>query len=61
MKSKPTCKCGSGEPSFVLEDARGIYVSRVCKKCEQEVKSKYRADIFTNPNYYADEAIEPEE
>jgi len=35
-------------------DARGIYLTKVCDKCEKEKLSKYRKD---NPNY---EAIEVE-
>ena len=41
-----------------LYDARGIFVAYVCDKCEKRVKAKYRPEIFTNANYYADEAID---
>lgn len=54
------CKCGSKRESYELLDARGIYVSRVCEKCEDEVRSKYRLEIFENMNYWADEPIEEE-
>ncbi len=52
------CRCGSGLQTRVLCDARGIYVSHVCDQCEERVKSRYRSDIFTDSNYWADEAIE---
>ncbi len=54
------CNCGSGLESFELLDARGIYVARVCDKCEQEKRRPYRADIFTDPGYSTDEPIEPD-
>lgn len=53
-----SCKCGSGRHSYELLDARGIYCARVCEKCEDEVKSRYRPDIFEDMNYWADEPIE---
>jgi len=54
------CKCGSGRHSYELIDARGIYVSRVCEKCEDEVKSRYRPEIFEEMNYWTDEPVEEE-
>jgi len=39
-------------------DARGIYLCRVCEKCEEAKLSMYRQDVLTNPNYEADEPIE---
>ena len=39
-------------------DARGIYLCRVCEKCEEAKLSMYRQDVLTNSNYEADEAIE---
>lgn len=41
-----TCLCGSGLCSFPLYDAQGIYVQRVCDRCEALVKSCYRPEIF---------------
>jgi hypothetical protein len=55
------CICGSGLPSQRLYDAKGIYVSRVCAKCEAEVRSHYRPEIFTDPAYKVDEPIEEEQ
>ena len=45
------CPCGSGEHPDDLYDARGIYVSKVCSKCEGGVRGKYRSEIFSNPSY----------
>jgi len=44
--------------SWEKYDARGIYLCRVCKKCEEAKLSMYRQDVLTNSNYEADEAIE---
>jgi hypothetical protein len=54
------CWCGSGLPQRELFDARRIYCGRVCDKCEDGVKAKYRPEIFTDPNYETDEPIEDE-
>jgi hypothetical protein len=43
-----------------LIDARGIYCCRVCEDCEAEKKARYRPEIFTDSNYYADEPIDEE-
>ena len=55
------CPCGSEEPSYILYDARGIACGRVCPKCEEDVKAKYRPEIFEDGNYECDEPIDPEE
>jgi hypothetical protein len=52
------CFCGSGLPRYELTDARGIFVSFICDDCEKKVKSKYRKDIFDDPDYWCDEQIE---
>lgn len=52
------CICGSGKASWELIDARGIYVSRVCDDCEEEKKSRYRPEIFTDMGYWTDEPVE---
>ena len=41
-----------------LYDARGIFVAYVCDQCRAEKLSHYRADIFTDPDYWTDEPIE---
>lgn len=56
---KPYCPCRSGEYREELVDARGIFCTFYCVKCETEKKARYRPEIFTNSSYSADEAIEP--
>ena len=41
-----------------LHDARGIFCAYVCDKCEAEKRREFRADIFDDPAYAADEPIE---
>lgn len=55
------CDCGSGEESYILYDARSIPCGRVCSKCEEEKKSQYRPEIFTDGDYECDEVVEPED
>jgi hypothetical protein len=59
LKKCPVCKkmVPYLEP---IHDARGIYVDCTCgdAACEAKVKSKYRADIFTDPQYPTDEQID---
>jgi len=50
------CTCDSGLPSEPLFDGYGIYLCRVCPKCEQEKLSKFRPDIFSR--YDCDEDID---
>lgn len=57
--AKP-CDCGSGQNSFWANDARGIPLKRVCPKCRDEKLKGYRQDVLDNPNYEADEPIEPD-
>ena len=52
------CPCGSGLYRYELADARGIFCGFVCEKCEEEKKKKFRADIFDDPQYWADEPID---
>ena len=52
------CRCGSGLTHHALYDARGIFVSYVCTKCEPSVRDRYRADIFTDADYWTDEEVE---
>jgi hypothetical protein len=49
------------EESWWAYDARGIPLCRVCQRCEAEKLKAYRPDVLDNPNYEADEPIEPEE
>lgn len=55
------CRCGSLRYTYDLHDARGIFVNRVCSDCENEVRSRYRPEIFEDMNYEANEPIEPED
>jgi len=57
--AKP-CDCGSGQNSFWANDARGIPMKRVCPKCRDEKLKGYRQDVLSDPNYEADEPIEPD-
>lgn len=41
-----------------LHDARGIFVTYVCNQCEAQKRQGYRADIFTDGNYWSDEPID---
>jgi hypothetical protein len=50
------CPCGSGEPRRELLDRRGIFCGYVCDQCEQDKRSQYHPDIFTDANYWPDEA-----
>ena len=49
--------CKSGQRRE-LRDARGIFCCYVCDICEDEKRSSYRQDIFTDPGYWHDEPIE---
>jgi len=55
------CPCGSGKASWWENDARSIPLARVCPDCKDRILAKYRRDVLTNPDYEADEPIEPEE
>jgi len=45
------CNCGSGEHSWWIERPYygGLYVARVCSKCEEEKLSKYRLEVNEQP------------
>ena len=53
-----TCNCGSGLPRRELLDARGIFCTFVCDRCEARKRTSYRADIFTDSDYWHDEPID---
>ncbi len=50
-----------GDGSWWENDARGIPLARVCEACRSEKLAGFRPDVLSNPNYEADEPIEPEE
>lgn len=54
------CTCDSGEVAEPHYDARGIFLCYACSTCWPEKQKRYRADVLTNPNYDAEEAIEPD-
>jgi hypothetical protein len=54
------CDCGSGLPSFWQYDARNIALCRTCAHCHNKKMARYRPDVLTDPNYWADEPIEAE-
>jgi hypothetical protein len=58
IADEKTCPCGSGRLCWDLFDARGIYCCKVCSKCMDKKKQRYRTEIFTNPNYDCDEPID---
>jgi hypothetical protein len=55
-------KCGSQvcdeNTREILYDARGIECGYACNKCRKEKMSRYRADVFSNPDYECDEPID---
>ncbi len=55
------CSCGSGEYKDAEYDARGIFLTYVCDKCRKEKLSGFRPDVLTDPDYEANEPIEPED
>lgn len=61
MARQRECNCGSGLMRYALYDARGIFCTYVCEHCEAKAKARYRPEIFTRPDYAAEEPIEPEE
>jgi len=45
--------------SWAEYDARGIYLTRVCEKCQKEKLAGFRQEVLTDSQYEADEPIEP--
>lgn len=60
----PTCKDNPNSlnhaDSFTWDeyDARGLYLCKVCDHCVEKKLSRYRPDVLTDGNYWADEPIE---
>lgn len=52
------CPPGQKRP---LNDARGIFCCYVCDTCEREKRRRFRAEIFTDAGYDADEPIDGDE
>jgi hypothetical protein len=55
------CQCGSGLSSRWVFDARGIEIARVCDYCQDARLAIYRHEVLIDPNYTADEPIEPDD
>ena len=55
------CDCGSGYKSEWKYDARGIALCRACDSCWATKRLRYRKEVLTDPNYWAEEPIEPED
>ena len=60
MSDKRPCDCAWTQPGtrFPMYDARGIFLTYACDNCEVEKRLRYRPDVFTDPNYEADEPID---
>jgi len=54
------CPAQSGLETSPNYDARGIFLTYTCDRCHAEKMRKYRPDVLTDPNYYADEPIDPD-
>lgn len=54
------CICGSGKGRIERRDARGIFLTFACEDCWPEKSRTYRADVLSDPNYWADEEIDPD-
>lgn len=51
-------QCDRGE-RFAIYDVHRIFCCYACPKCEREKRARYRAEIFTDPNYETTEEAEP--
>ena len=49
-----------GQDSWWEYDARGIELCKVCDKCRAAKLAQFRPDVLSDPQYWADEDIEPE-
>jgi len=61
MNERWQCNCGSGLHKYDLTDARGLFCTYVCEKCEGRKRKEFRAEIFEDANYDHDEPIEEDE
>lgn len=41
-----------------LNDARGIFCTYVCDRCERQQRAKFRPEVFTDAAYETDEPID---
>lgn len=42
-------------------DARGIYLCKVCERCERDKLAAYRPEVLTDPGYELDEEVYPDD
>lgn len=52
------CFCGSGQTPRPAFDARGIFLTNVCDRCERDKLGEFRPEVLTDPNYWHDELID---
>lgn len=60
MPWRRLCPCGSGHERWELRDARGLFCCFVCQDCAARKRLAFRPEIFTDPNYVTEEAIDDE-
>jgi hypothetical protein len=53
----PYCTCQSGEYREAQYDARGIFLTYTCRKCQRAKLAGFRADVLTDADYWADETL----
>lgn len=61
IKKFVACPCGSGRNSAWQYDKRNIPIRRTCPVCHDRVMGTYRPEVLNDPNYKADEPIEPKD
>jgi hypothetical protein len=54
------CPCGSGLRRRATYDARNIFLTYVCDRCERRRLAGFRPEVLTDPNYSHCEPIEEE-
>jgi len=52
------CPCGSGLTPSAAHDARGIFLTFVCNRCEERKMRAFRPEVLTDPCYDAEEPID---
>ena len=52
------CSCGSGLENDAEYDARGIFLTYAGDRVPRAEARRYRSEVLSDPNYWADEAID---
>jgi hypothetical protein len=52
------CRCGSGHYPRAVHDARGIFLTFACHRCERERTRGFRPEVLTDPHYEMDEPLD---